>query len=262
MRKLFSCVLMICAMATQAAPLSSKLTPGGIYVGKAPKGASIYYGGKSVRVADDGCFVIGFGRDAKLEQYYTQILEDGTRQTVTLELKPRKYVIQRLKVDQKFVDPDPSELSRIREESRRSMNAKKYDTAQTDLFNGFDWPIYGPITGVYGSQRVYNGVEGRPHYGVDVAAPEGDPVYAPADGIVRLSDDLYFSGGTIMIDHGHGITSAFLHLSKMRVKDGDVIKRGDHIGDVGATGRVTGPHLDWRYNWFDVRLDPQLLTSK
>ena len=119
----------------------------------------------------------------------------------------------------------------------------------------------GRISGVYGSQRVYNGKPGRPHYGLDIAVPTGTPVKAPADGVVRLANsDLYYSGGTIIIDHGYGIFSSFLHLSKVQVAIGDIIRRGQFIGEVGATGRVTGPHLDWRYNWFDQRLDPALLT--
>ena len=135
------------------------------------------------------------------------------------------------------------------------------DTDQSDLFNGFGWPVKGRISGVYGSQRYYNGKPGRPHYGLDIAVPTGTPVAAPADGIVRLADaDLYYSGGTIIIDHGHGVFSSFLHLSDVAVAVGDVVKRAEVIGKVGATGRVTGAHLDWRYNWFDQRLDPALLT--
>ncbi len=152
-------------------------------------------------------------------------------------------------------------LSRIRKEAEQVREARVPDTDQEDFFNGFGWPVKGRISGVYGSQRVYNGKPGRPHYGLDIAVPTGTPVAAPADGIVRLVDsDLYYSGGTIIIDHGHGLFSSFLHLSKVSVKGGTTIKRGQIIGEVGATGRVTGAHLDWRYNWFDKRLDPALLT--
>ena len=152
-------------------------------------------------------------------------------------------------------------LSRIRAEAERVREARVLDTDQSDLFKGFGWPVKGRISGAYGSQRYYNGKPGRPHYGLDIAVPTGTPVAAPADGIVRLADsDLYYSGGTIIIDHGHGVFSSFLHLSDVSVAVGAPVKRGEVIGEVGATGRVTGAHLDWRYNWFDQRLDPALLT--
>ena len=118
----------------------------------------------------------------------------------------------------------------------------------------------GPISGVYGSQRVYNGVPGTPHYGIDVAVPTGTAIVAPASGqIIMVHDNMFYSGGTIMLDHGHGVSSSFLHLSKTSVEVGDWVEQGDPIGEVGATGRVTGPHLDWRMNWGDSRIDPELL---
>ena len=128
------------------------------------------------------------------------------------------------------------------------------------FLEGFSKPIEGPKTGVYGSQRFYNGVSGRPHFGIDYAASEGSQVLAPASGIVTLSkDDLFYSGGTIILDHGYGVSSSFLHLSEIVVKVGQRVKHGDVIGLVGSTGRSTGPHLDWRMNWFDVRIDPELV---
>jgi murein DD-endopeptidase MepM/ murein hydrolase activator NlpD len=122
--------------------------------------------------------------------------------------------------------------------------------------------LIGPITGVYGSQRVYNGVPKNPHYGVDYAAPTGTEVVAPAAGIVRLAHpDLFYSGGTMIIDHGHGLSSSFLHLSGLLVAEGARVTRGQPIALVGATGRATGPHLDWRMNWHQQRIDPQLVLE-
>ena len=126
---------------------------------------------------------------------------------------------------------------------------------------GFVWPVTGRISGVYGSQRIYNGTHGTPHYGVDIARPEGTPVLAPAAGEVTLAEpDLFYSGGTVILDHGYGFSSSFLHLSEVHVSLGDLLSAGDLIGAIGATGRATGPHLDWRMSWFSQRIDPQLLV--
>jgi murein DD-endopeptidase MepM/ murein hydrolase activator NlpD len=126
---------------------------------------------------------------------------------------------------------------------------------------GFVWPAQGPISGVYGSQRFYNGEPRNPHYGVDVAVPKGTPVHAPAAGVVTLAEpDLYFSGGTVILDHGYRLSSTFLHMSEVSVQVGDELQAGDLIGAVGSTGRATGPHLDWRMNWRQQRIDPQLLA--
>jgi murein DD-endopeptidase MepM/ murein hydrolase activator NlpD len=131
-----------------------------------------------------------------------------------------------------------------------------------DFAGAFHWPLEGPITGVYGSQRVYNDVPGRPHYGVDVAAATGTPITTPAPGLVTLAHpDMFYSGGTVIIDHGYGISSTMMHLSKVLVDVGQEVVPGDIIAEVGASGRATGPHLDWRMNWFKVRIDPQLLVQ-
>ena len=255
-------ILLLGSQVACAEGLQTRLTPGGIYIGQATPGSRIFYDQQPVRVATDGRFIIGFGRDAKLQQSYTVQSADGRTEVVNFTLKPRRYDIQRLTgIAKKYVTPDENVLSRIRAEAERVREARVLDTDQSDLFKGFGWPVKGRISGAYGSQRYYNGKPGRPHYGLDIAVPTGTPVAAPADGIVRLADsDLYYSGGTIIIDHGHGVFSSFLHLSDVSVAVGAPVKRGEVIGEVGATGRVTGAHLDWRYNWFDQRLDPALLT--
>lgn len=165
-------------------------------------------------------------------------------------------------VDQKHVTPPPELTERIAREAELVAKVRHRDDPRTDFLQDFIWPLSGPITGVYGSRRVYNGTPRAPHYGLDIAGPTGAKVVAPAAGLVTLAeDDLFFSGGTLIVDHGHGLSSTFIHLSKILVKPGDRVAQGQAIAEVGATGRVTGPHLDWRMNWFDVRLDPALLMT-
>ena len=187
---------------------------------------------------------------------------DGRIERRVIEVAPREYRIQRIDgLPREKVTPPEAVLARIREEGARVAAARANDDPRTDFRDGFVWPLTGRISGVYGSQRVLNGEPRRPHFGVDVAAPTGTPVAAPADAVVRLADDdLYFSGGTLIMDHGHGLTSTFIHLSKILVEPGQRVRQGEVVAEVGATGRATGPHLDWRMNLFDARLDPQLLT--
>jgi murein DD-endopeptidase MepM/ murein hydrolase activator NlpD len=140
--------------------------------------------------------------------------------------------------------------------------ARARDDARADFLTGFKWPASGCITGVYGSQRFLNGKPGRPHYGLDIAAPTGTPVLAPADGVVTLAHpNMFYSGVTLIVDHGHGLSSAFLHLNRILVKEGMRVRQGEPIAEVGATGRVNGAHLDWRINLFGRRLDPQLVLE-
>ena len=180
-----------------------------------------------------------------------------------LEIERRRYDIQRIDgLPKKMVTPPPELLVRIREEGAKVREARAFDTAELDLFVPFAWPAQGPISGVYGSQRILNGEPRQPHFGVDIAASTGTPVRAPAGGDIRLAEpDLYYSGGTVILDHGHGLSSSFLHMSRIDVEVGQRVAQGEVIGAIGATGRVTGAHLDWRMNWFERRLDPALLVE-
>jgi len=174
----------------------------------------------------------------------------------------RDYNIQRVEgVPKKTVNPGPEYYQRIRAEAAAARKARAVRFDLPYYLQNFQWPVTGPISGVYGSQRYYNGTPRRPHYGVDIARPTGTPVLAPAAGVVTLAhDDMFFSGGTLILDHGQGLSSSFLHLSKLIVEVGQTIEQGQIIAEVGASGRVTGPHLDWRMNWLDQRVDPQLLV--
>ena len=178
----------------------------------------------------------------------------------------RNYSLQTITgVPQQTVTPSEEHLARISNERAKVRRAKSRRLARSDglraVQSGFSWPVTGRISGVYGSQRIYNGTPGTPHYGVDVAQPTGTPVMAPASGEVTLAEpDLFYSGGTVILDHGYGLSSSFLHLSEVSVSVGDQLQSGDLIGEIGATGRATGPHLDWRMSWFNQRIDPQLLV--
>ena len=153
--------------------------------------------------------------------------------------------------------PNPAAQARAAKDAKQTRAARGLFSEQLAFMQSFIWPVTGRISGVYGSQRVYNDVPGNPHFGVDIARPTGTVVVAPADGVITLAEpDMFYSGGTVIIDHGYGINSTFLHLSKLYLKVGDKVKQGDNVAEIGATGRVTGPHLDWRLNWFQMRLDP------
>ncbi|MFY9332430.1 MAG: M23 family metallopeptidase, partial [Porticoccaceae bacterium] len=221
------------------------------------------YGGESLETTSQGYFLLGLDREAGPVSRVTVRNADGTEVNEEQRVAARSYAIQRVNgVPQKTVEPAPEDLARIASDQKLVNNARKVTSNETGFLNGFVAPIEGPVTGVYGSQRVYNGIPKSPHYGVDYAAPKGAIVRAPASGVVRLAHkDLFYSGGTLIIDHGHNLTSSFLHLSDILVSAGMHVERGDIIAKVGATGRATGPHLDWRMNWRDVRVDPQLVLQ-
>lgn len=235
---------------------------GGLMVGQTDPGTTVIFNSHKIRVSPAGKFIIGFTRDAGptsiLELHYT----DGSIRKETLTVKARKYRIQRIDgLPRRMVTPPKSVLSRIIRENRIIERVREHDTAVPYFLKGWIWPAHGRISGVYGSQRILNGKPRRPHYGVDISAPIGTPVFAPSDGVVALAQkNLYYTGGTVIIDHGFGLSSAFLHMEKVLVKKGQHIRQGQKIGLIGKTGRATGPHLDWRINLFDARIDPALLV--
>ncbi|HAB55668.1 MAG TPA: peptidase [Cellvibrionales bacterium] len=247
--------------------LTGPLKQGGLLVGQVKEGAAVQYQDQLLPITPDGRFIIGLDRDAPNKIELAVINENNEYEYHDLNIRARDYVIQRIEgVAKQYVSPDPVQVKRSRKEAAKVRLARKQQRPQQDFLNGFIWPANGPITGVFGSQRVYNGEPRRPHYGLDVAGPIGAPVIAPAAGLVTLAEpDLFFSGGTLIIDHGHGLSSTFLHLSKLLVTTGDSVTQGQDIAEMGATGRVTGPHLDWRMNWTDgktsVRIDPELLVE-
>jgi murein DD-endopeptidase MepM/ murein hydrolase activator NlpD len=243
--------------------LQGEAIQGGLMFGKAEPGSTVSLDGAAVMVGDEGHFVIGFGRDETGTRTLRVTGPGGEVTSQSLAVAKREYDIERVDgLPPSTVTPDPSAADRIKEETRMVRNARAHRDQKAFYAGGFTWPAKGRISGVYGSQRVLNGEPRRPHYGVDIAAPTGTEVVAPADGLVTLTHpDMYYSGGTIVLDHGQGLSSSFLHLSEILVEAGTFVKQGEVIALIGATGRATGPHLDWRMNWLDRRVDPQPLVT-
>lgn len=263
-RSIMALVAVILGQGALALELTGALSQGSMLVGRVAPGLKVELMGRQIRVNDDGLFVFGLGRDAPAEiTLVTKNVQGGDRQAHVFSVAQREYQEQRVNgVPQKTVTPPPEVLDRIRQESQLVKKARSGDSHYQDFLSGFYPPLEGPITGVYGSRRVYNGKPGNPHYGLDIAAPTGTDVFAPAPGIVKLvHSDMFYSGGTLILDHGHGVSSTFIHLSEVVAEVGQRVVAGDVIARVGATGRATGPHLDWRINWFNVRLDPQIVLK-
>lgn len=262
-RSLFVFVL-LCGMAPAAAlELGGPRIQGGLITGRTSPDATVRLGKRKLRVSEDGVFVFGIGRDAKSPLRLSVVHPDGRKESRALKIKKRRYDIQRIDgLPGRKVSPNAQDMKRIRAESKRIAAARYRDTPETSFLGGFILPARGRISGVYGSQRILNGKPRRPHLGLDVAAPVGTPVVAAAPGIVSLAEkNLFFNGGTIMIDHGHGVSSVYSHLSAVDVRVNQRVAQGARIGAIGATGRVTGAHLDWRIQHFATRVDPALLVG-
>lgn len=260
----------VCAAATATATpptlsCSGVLQQGGVAVCRTTPGAHIALGAVTTTADDQGLFVVGFDRDAPAREIARIELPDGGRIEHAFEIAARRYKVSRIDgLPPEQVDAfTPAQLARIEQSSSR----KRAGDASRANLAGFDerfrWPVEGRKTSGFGAQRVLNGTPKRPHYGVDLAAPKGTPIRSPADGIVTLADDdLYFEGAMIVVDHGQGFLSKYLHVSRIDVAPGDLVRRGDVIGAVGSRGRSTGPHLCWRLKWRDRNLDPELWIAE
>ena len=250
-------------IANQAIELLGEIQQGGLVVGKTSADNIVTLNDKPLSVSEKGDYVFGFSRDDKASYQLVITKPDGSKITRALTPSKREYKLQRIEgIKKSIMQPNPKAIARSQQDSKQIKIARKISSDITSFANGFIPPIKGKITGVYGSQRIYNGVPKRPHFGLDYAGNIGDPVKAPASGKILLwVPDMFYSGGTLIIDHGHGVSSTMLHLSKSYVKKGDIVNQGDVIAAVGNSGRVTGPHLDWRINWFDVKIDPALVLK-
>ena len=242
--------------------LNGKFTQGALLRGQAPAGSKVTLNGETVQTNKDGKFVVGFEREAPLQQTLVVKLENGQKWQRDITLEKREYNIQRIDgLEQKMVSPPAEVTARIKQDNINVANARSGNTDLDALFTRFEWPAKGVISGVYGSQRILNGVPKWPHYGLDIANETGTPVYAPVDGVVTMANDLYYSGNTLILDHGMRVFSTFLHMDTITVEVGETVKQGEQIGTIGSTGRSTGPHLDWRINLGNTRLDPQTIIS-
>ncbi len=242
--------------------LSGRAIEGGLIIARTDPSNQVTLANNAVHVAKNGVFVIGFHRDSDTPETLAITTTDGNTIKTMLLPEQRDYKIQRIDgLKSAMVTPPAAVLARIKADGEAVRAARKIHTPLGDFWRGFDWPAHGRISGVYGSQRILNGQPRQPHYGIDIASPHGTPVYAPANGRITLVKDLYFSGWTIVMAHGLGVNSSFLHLDKTMVKPGAFVQRGAVIGTIGATGRATGPHLDWRIDWQGRRIDPGLLVG-
>jgi murein DD-endopeptidase MepM/ murein hydrolase activator NlpD len=248
--------------AVHALELQGPLTQGGLVVGRVEPGARVTLDGRAVRVGADGRFLIGFGRDHGPRAHLTVTGADGRVAQRALVVAQRRYDIQRIDgLPPALVTPDPETLRRIEDERGQIRAARARETLELLLGVRFAWPAEGPISGVFGSQRILNGEPRAPHLGLDIAAPEGAPVRAAADGQVALAhEDMVLTGKTLLLDHGHGLTTIYIHLSEILARPGASVAQGAPIGRVGKTGRTTAAHLHWGVNLFDVALDPALLV--
>ena len=239
---------------------------GGLIIGSTIPGATITLDGERLDVDEEGNFIFGFGRDHGPVAWLNITHADGSVVPAKeLKVEDRDFPEQAINgLDSSKVNQYTAEqLEKIKKGVELKNAARANMQKQADWQSRFEWPVTGPISGVFGSRRILNGVPKRPHSGVDIAAPTGTPVVAPADGIVTLAeDDMYFEGGLVFIDHGQGLESALMHMSSVDVEVGQRLKRGEVIGAVGATGRATGPHMHWSLKWRNRLLDAQLVVPE
>ncbi len=235
---------------------------GGLLIARTAPGAQVTVDGAAVEVTPEGHFMIGFGRFDEAAKTVAITHPDGHSESHRIAVQMREFPTERVDgLPPAKVNPPAEVGERIAREQKQVVAARKMISHQAHFLEEFIWPARGRVSGVYGSRRILNGEPKRPHYGMDIANRTGTAVVAPASGVVRLAEaDLYYSGGTVILDHGYGLNSTYLHLSRVDVQVGQVINRGEKIGEIGATGRASGPHLDWRLNLgSSVRLDPQLV---
>ncbi len=262
MKKILILLFFFLSNNVLAVEFQGKFIQGHFIIGKTEPDTKVLIGKKEVKVSKNGYFVFGISRDRKFDVLITKIL-NGNKEKIIKKVFKRKYKIQRIDgLDESKVTPPEEVYKRIKEENNRIGEARAINSDLVFFKDKFIMPVEGITTGVYGSQRILNGKPKWPHYGIDIAAKQGTNIKSSGTGVVTMAeDDLYYTGGTIIMDHGHGISTIYSHLETVIVSVGDKINQGDIIGTVGSTGRSTGPHLDFRINWFQTRLDPMSVLS-
>ena len=262
MKKILLALAILFSTNSFAIEFTGKFIQGHFILGKTETGSKIIIDKKEIKVSKDGYFVFGIDRDRKFDILITKI-SNGKKEKIIKKIFKRKYKIQKIDgLPENKVTPPESVYKRIKKENNAIGKARAINSDLNYFKNKFIMPVDGIITGVYGSQRILNGKPKWPHYGIDIAADQGTHIKSSANGVVTMAeDDLYYTGGTIIMDHGHGISTIYSHLENVLVSVGDKINQGDIIGTVGSTGRSTGPHLDFRINWFQTRLDPMTVIN-
>ncbi len=258
-------LLFLPALARAGGPrldVAASAEQGSLVLGRVERGATLALDGAPLRLAADGRFAFGIAWDRTAPAHLDAAFADGSRAGRDVVPVPRHYEVQRIDgLPEQTVSPPPEILERIKAEAAEVRAVRAIDGDGAGFLQTFAWPVPGIVTGVFGSQRFLNGKPTAPHFGIDIAAPAGTPIHAPAAGVVTLAEpDLYLSGGTTVIDHGHGVSTVYLHQEKLLATAGDRVEPGMEVGLVGATGRATGPHLHWGMNWFQMRLDPSRST--
>ena len=248
------------ATADPTLELSGEFAPGSLIIGQTDPGTKLTMDGNPVRVSESGRFLLGLGRDASGQ---VELMINGST-SYQYDITARDYDIQRIDgLPTNQVTPNPTTVARTKRERALILDVRKVDSLETWFTGGFMWPVTGPISGVYGSQRILNGKPRSPHNGVDIAAPRGSEIVAMGDGkVVLVHEDMFYTGKTVMIDHGHGLTSVYIHMDTLLVGQDEMITKGTPIGTVGKTGRTTGPHLHWGVTLFSTHLDPMLVVGK
>jgi murein DD-endopeptidase MepM/ murein hydrolase activator NlpD len=250
------------AFAQSKLMLGGSLEQGGLIVGKTEPGAAVTVDHVPLHVSPDGSFAYGFDYNRTEMARFTTTFADGSGETREIVPAVRQYEVQKINglPEQQAHPSAPDIVARIQKEHALVAAARKTDSDLAFFAEPLDWPAKGIISGVFGSQRILNGVPSAPHFGVDIAGGEGAPIHAPAGATVLLAEQFFLEGGYTLLDHGHGVFTGYMHQSVQSVKAGDRVERGQQIGNIGHTGRATGPHLHWQMNWFGVRLDPSLST--
>jgi len=253
-------VIIFCLKLTslQALELRGDFIQGNLIVGKTDSRSKIFIDKKKIKISSQGFFVFGLSKNRK-NDVSIKVIKNGISEIIVKKVYKKKYRVQKIDgLPSKQVTPPKEVYERIKNDNKLISEARALNSDLIFFNDEFKIPIKNTIiTGVYGSQRILNGIPKSPHYGLDFAAKEGTEIKAMLDGKVTLSEkNLYYTGGTIIFDHGHGVSTLYMHLKDLYVKKGQNIKQGDVIGTVGKTGRSTGPHLDIRLNWFDIKLDP------
>lgn len=251
------------AQAGNLLGLPDELTQGGFYVGKVAPGSQIWFGKDKLKLSSDGHFAFGLNWKQGVVAKFRLINAGGEKFQQWLMVKKQKYDVQHIDgLPPKMVTPPKQVQARIKGDSARVRKARTTDSNRQDFIKSFIWPVRGRISGKFGNHRILNGTPKSPHTGMDIAAPRGTPIVAPLGGVVTMVSDLYYTGNTLVIDHGFGVSTVFAHMKAVSVSMGQVIKQGNKIGTVGSTGRATGPHLHWGLNWYKERLNPALVLGE